>query len=99
DDAPGAHAILTAIGARTFPGVTPDLIIVGGGTAGCVLAERLTRGGRLRVLVVEAGGEPESPFVRIPAGFAQLFRSRYDWAFESEPTGAVGGRRVFTPRG
>lgn len=72
---------------------------MGGGTAGCVLAERLTRGGRLRVLVVEAGGEPESPFVRIPAGFAQLFRSRYDWAFESEPTGAVGGRRVFTPRG
>lgn len=79
--------------------MTPDLIIVGGGTAGSVLADRLTRDGHLRVLLVEAGGEPRSPFVRIPAGFARLFRSRYDWAFWSEPVASVGGRRVFTPRG
>ncbi|HVZ48795.1 MAG TPA: GMC family oxidoreductase N-terminal domain-containing protein [Gemmatimonadaceae bacterium] len=77
----------------------PDLIIVGGGTAGCVLAERLTRSGRRRVLVVEAGGEPRSPFVKIPAGFARLFRGPLDWAFTSEPQTSVGGRRVFTPRG
>lgn len=78
---------------------THDVVIVGAGTAGCVLAERLTASGRLRVLLVEAGGKPSSPFVRIPAGFARLFRSRWDWAFETEPQPALAGRRVFMPRG
>jgi choline dehydrogenase len=76
-----------------------DLIIVGAGTAGCVLGERLTGSGKLRVLLIEAGGPPRSRFVSIPAGFAKLFRSSLDWAFESEPQRAVSGRRVFTPRG
>lgn len=76
-----------------------DLIIVGAGTAGCVLAECLTRSGRLRVLLVEAGGPPENRFVAIPAGFAFLFKSEVDWAFESQPQVSVGGRRIFTPRG
>ena len=76
-----------------------DIIIVGAGTAGCVLAERLTSSGRLRVLLIEAGAEPSSQFVRIPAGFTKLFKSKYDWAFESEPQTAAKGRRIFTPRG
>lgn len=76
-----------------------DLIIVGGGTAGCVLAERLTHSGKLRVLLVEAGGPPKNRFISIPAGMAKLFKSEVDWAFESEPQTAVGGRRIFTPRG
>jgi choline dehydrogenase len=76
-----------------------DLIVIGAGTAGCVLAEQLTRSGKLRVLLVEAGGKPGNRFVSIPAGFPKLFRSEVDWAFESEPQAAVGGRRVFTPRG
>jgi choline dehydrogenase len=76
-----------------------DLIVVGAGTAGCVLAERLTGSGRLRVLLIEAGGDPSSRFVKIPAGFARLFKSELDWAFESEPQAAANGRRVFTPRG
>lgn len=76
-----------------------DIVIVGAGTAGCVLAERLSSSGKLRVLLIEAGGKPSSPFVKIPAGFAKLFKSKLDWAFESEPQTAAGGRRVFTPRG
>lgn len=76
-----------------------DLIIVGAGTAGCVLAERLTASGTLRVLLIEAGGKPSSSFVSMPAGFAQLFKSKFDWAFESEPQSAKKGKRIFTPRG
>jgi choline dehydrogenase len=79
--------------------VMHDLIIVGAGTAGCVLAERLSRSGKLQILLVEAGGPPASRFVSIPAGFPKLFKSHLDWAFESEPQTAVGGRRIFTPRG
>lgn len=76
-----------------------DVIIVGAGTAGCVLAERLTSSGKLRVLLVEAGGPPTSRFVSIPAGFAKLFKSKLDWTFESEPQTALNGRRIFIPRG
>jgi choline dehydrogenase len=74
-----------------------DLIVVGAGTAGCVLAENLSRSGKLRVLLVEAGGTPASRFVSIPAGFTRLFKSKLDWAFMSEPQTAVDGRRIFTP--
>src|ERR1051325_4102192 len=76
-----------------------DLIIVGAGTAGCVLAERLTSSGKLRVLLIEAGGPPASRFVSIPAGFPKLFKTPLDWALESEPQIALKGRRIFTPRG
>ena len=76
-----------------------DVIIVGAGTAGCVLAERLTRSGKLRVLLVEAGGKPSSRFVAIPAAVPKLFRTGLDWAFESEPQATAAGRRIFTPRG
>jgi choline dehydrogenase len=76
-----------------------DIIIVGAGTSGCVLAERLTRSGVLRVLLIEAGTAPASPFVRIPAGFTRLFKGRHDWALESEPQRYACNRRVFMPRG
>lgn len=76
-----------------------DLIIVGAGTAGCVLAEQLSASGRLRVVLVEAGGSPSSLFVRMPAGFAKLFKSKLDWNFQSEPQTAAGGRCVYIPRG
>ena len=76
-----------------------DVVIVGAGTAGSVLAERLTRSGKLRVLLLEAGGPPKNRFVAIPAAFPKLFKTALDWAFESEPQRAVHGRRIFTPRG
>lgn len=76
-----------------------DLIIIGAGTAGCVLAERLSRSGSRKVLLIESGGEPNDKFVKIPAGFARLFKSRLDWAFESEPQPAAAGRQIFIPRG
>lgn len=76
-----------------------DIIIVGAGTAGCVLAEQLTRSGRRKVLLVEAGGEPASRFVTIPAGFTKLFKGPLDWNLESEAQAGAGGVRIYTPRG
>ena len=73
-----------------------DLIIVGAGTAGSVLADRLSRDGRQRILLLEAGGRPSSPFVKIPAGFAKLFGSRFDWRYESRHH---GDRCIRVPRG
>ncbi len=76
-----------------------DYLIVGGGTAGCVLAERLSASGKYRVLLVEAGGPPRSPFVKIPAGFAKLFKGSCDWNYGTEPQCHVGNRQVYVPRG
>lgn len=59
---------------------TFDYIIVGGGTAGCILAERLTANGKYHVLVIEAGTPPRSPWIPIPAGFSKLLvNQQYNW--------------------
>ena len=77
-----------------------DYLIVGGGTAGCILASRLTESGRHRVLLVEAGGEPRSLFIRVPAGFGHLLRSRrYNWGYESAPDPDTEGRAIPVPGG
>lgn len=77
-----------------------DFLILGGGTAGCVLADRLSASGRHRVMLVEAGGEPRSPFIRVPAGFGHLLRSRrFNWAYESEPDPDTDGRAIPIPSG
>lgn len=77
-----------------------DYLIIGGGSAGCVLANRLTADGAHRVLLVEAGGEPRTPFIRLPAGFGHMLRNRqHNWAYESTPDEATDGRRIPIPSG
>ena len=77
-----------------------DFIIVGGGTAGCVLADRLTEDGRYRVLMLEAGGRDRNFWIPIPAGFSKLLTgSRFNWRFETEPEDNTRQRRIVVPRG
>jgi choline dehydrogenase len=77
-----------------------DYIIVGAGTAGCVLAARLTAGGRHRVLLLEAGGSDHSPWIEVPIGYGRTFNDpRYNWMYEAQPDTALNARRAFWPRG
>ncbi|MET0592289.1 MAG: GMC family oxidoreductase N-terminal domain-containing protein, partial [Polyangiaceae bacterium] len=76
-----------------------DYVIVGAGSAGCTIAARLTEDPRVRVLLLEAGTAKEPMLSRIPAGFSKLFRTRHDWAYETEPEPELAGRRLFIPRG
>jgi choline dehydrogenase len=77
-----------------------DYIVVGAGSAGCVLAARLSEAGRHSVLLVEAGGADTSPFIHIPMGYPRLFAdTRINWAYESEPEPGLQGRTLFQPRG
>jgi choline dehydrogenase len=77
-----------------------DYVIVGGGTAACVLANRLTANGRFTVLMLEAGGEPKSMWIKIPAGFTKLLNDPvYNWRFETEPEENTHGRAIAIPRG
>ena len=77
-----------------------DYIIVGAGSAGCVLANRLTEDPRTRVLLLEAGPRDTDRWIHVPLGYGKLFaRTDINWAYESEPEPALNGRRVFTPRG
>jgi choline dehydrogenase-like flavoprotein len=79
---------------------TFDYVIVGGGTAGCILANRLTEDGRTTVLLLEAGGEGRGFWIPIPAGFGKLLVDpRFNWRFETDPEDNVHGRRIVVPRG
>jgi len=79
---------------------TFDYIIVGAGSAGCVLANRLTADGRATVLLLEAGPRDTDPWIHIPLGYGKLFARRdVNWAYESEPEPALNNRRIFSPRG
>ena len=77
-----------------------DYVIVGAGSAGCVLANRLTEDGKNRVLLLEAGGSDRSLFIRMPAALSiPMNMPRYDWGYESQPEPFMDGRRLHCPRG
>ncbi len=77
-----------------------DYVIVGGGSAGCVLANRLSASGKHRVCLLEAGPKDRNPLLRIPAALAVLVRgTRYNWRYETVPQAGLAGRLGFQPRG
>ena len=77
-----------------------DYVIVGGGTAGCVLANRLSADPALRVALVEAGPPDRNLWIHIPIGYAKtMFNPRYNWGFHTEPEAELEQRRIYWPRG
>jgi choline dehydrogenase len=77
-----------------------DYVIIGAGSAGCVLANRLSANGRHAVLLLEAGPPDRNPWIHVPIGYGKLFAEpKVNWMYQSEPEPELNGRRVFTPRG
>jgi choline dehydrogenase len=74
-------------------------VIVGAGSAGCVVANRLTEDPAISVLLLEAGGPDHKQAIHIPAAFSKLFKSPLDWAYETEPQTHLGNRILYWPRG
>lgn len=74
-------------------------IIIGGGAAGCVLANRLSADPKTSVLLLEAGPPDDDFYLHVPLGFPYLLGSRHDWAFVTEPEPHLNGRRLYFPRG
>jgi choline dehydrogenase len=90
-----AEDFLTDGGEATF-----DYVIVGAGSAGCVLADRLSADGRSEILVLEYGGSDRSPLIQMPAALSiPMNMKKYDWRFESEPEPYLNNRRFHVPRG
>ena len=81
-----------------MPGDTYDYVIVGAGSAGAVLAARLSEDPGTTVLLLEAGGEADADEVMIPAAFASLFKTRWDWNYSTTEQKQLHGRRAYWPR-
>lgn len=79
--------------------MTFDYIIIGAGSAGCVLAHRLSAHPAHRVLLLEAGGPDKKMEIHIPAAYSKLNRTEVDWAYETEPQKHVNNRKICLPRG
>src|SRR6185312_7941131 len=84
----------------TVEGDQYDYIIAGAGSAGCVLADRLTASGQNKVLLLEAGGHDNHFWIHVPLGYGKLFTdARVNWLYKSEPVPELAGRQVGQPRG
>ena len=79
---------------------TFDYVVIGGGSAGCVLANRLSESGKYRVALLEAGAEDKNPLIHMPAGLAPLVSGKFcNWKYWSEPQSNLNNRRLYQPRG
>jgi choline dehydrogenase len=77
-----------------------DFVVVGAGSAGCVMAARLSEDPQTSVILLEAGGEDKNMWIHIPLGFGKTFADpRVNWCYETEPDPGAGGRKIFWPRG
>lgn len=77
-----------------------DYVIAGAGTAGCVLASRLTENGKYSVLLLESGPRDWYPWIHIPIGYAKtMYNPKYNWGFETEPESELKNRKLYWPRG
>ncbi|WFU39360.1 choline dehydrogenase [Bradyrhizobium sp. CB82] len=77
-----------------------DYVIVGAGSAGCVLANRLSANGKHSVLLLEAGPKDSNIWIHVPLGYGRLFKEKsVNWMYQTEPEPELGGRQVFQPRG
>lgn len=82
------------------PKVEYDYIIVGAGSAGCILAERLSASGEFTVLLLEAGGTDHHPWFKIPMGYGKLYyHPRYNWMYQTTPQAELEQRKLYVPRG
>ncbi len=80
--------------------IEADYIVVGAGSAGCVVAARLTEDPSVSVVLLEAGGEDRSPWIHIPIGYGKtIIDPKVNWCYNTEPDPNLGGRAVFWPRG
>jgi choline dehydrogenase len=95
-----SEALLRTV--RDQPSQTPefDYIIVGAGSAGCVLANRLSEDGKKSVLLLEAGPKDTNLWIHVPLGYGKLFNEKsVNWMYQTEPEPGLDGRTVFQPRG
>jgi choline dehydrogenase len=78
---------------------TVDYVVIGAGSAGCAVAGRLAESGEAEVALLEAGGPDDHDMIHVPAGVPNLFKTEFDWDYETVPQPGLGGRADYWPRG